>query len=92
MQALLLSHPWQQTRDTQVYAHRHKLVKTKYAALRNLVQQELGVAIQTGEHSSVRRRLCRFRRISYCTVGHRRKGDHGCLPAAYQRVGEGQAY
>ena len=54
LQALLLSHPRPQTRDTQVYAHRHKLVKTKIAALRNLVQQELGVAIQTGEHSSVR--------------------------------------
>ncbi|EPS93894.1 hypothetical protein FOMPIDRAFT_1170159 [Fomitopsis schrenkii] len=53
LKALLLSHPWQQTRDTQVYAHRHKLVKTKYPALRNLVQQELGVAIQSGEHSSV---------------------------------------
>ncbi|TFY53631.1 hypothetical protein EVJ58_g9347 [Rhodofomes roseus] len=51
--ALFLSHPRQQTRDTQVYAHKHKVVKTKWAALRNLVQQELGVAIQTGEHSSV---------------------------------------
>ncbi|KZT69707.1 ribonuclease H-like protein [Daedalea quercina L-15889] len=53
LKALLLSHPRHQTRDTQLYAHMHKVVKTRYPALRNLVQQELGVAIQTGEHSSV---------------------------------------
>lgn len=53
LKVLFLSHPRQQTRDTQVYAYKHSLVKTKRAALRNLVQQELGVTIQAGEHSSV---------------------------------------
>jgi hypothetical protein len=52
-QALLLSHPGPLTRDTQRLAGRHKVMKSKYPALRNLVQQELGVAIQGGEHSSV---------------------------------------
>jgi len=41
------------TRDTQYYAGKHKVVKSKYVALRNLVKQEVGVAIQSGEHSSV---------------------------------------
>ena len=54
IQALLLSHPRNMTRDTQYYAWKHKLVKGNRVALRNLVQQELGLAIQTGEHSSVR--------------------------------------
>lgn len=53
LKALLLSHPRHLTRDTQIYAHKHKVVRTRRAALRHLVQQELGVAIQSGEHSSV---------------------------------------
>jgi hypothetical protein len=52
-QALLLSHPRSQTRDTQYHAGKHKLLNTKYPALRNLVKQELDVTIQGGEHSSV---------------------------------------
>ncbi|KAG6810041.1 hypothetical protein H0H93_015293, partial [Arthromyces matolae] len=52
-QALLLSHPRPLTRDTQFYAGKHKVVKSKYVALRNLVKQELGTTIQSGEHSSV---------------------------------------
>lgn len=53
LKALLLSHPWPQTRDTQVYAGKFKVVKTKRSALRNLVKQELDITIQAGEHSSV---------------------------------------
>lgn len=53
-QALLLSHPRPQTRDTQYYAGKYKVTPTRYAALRNLVKQELDVTIQGGEHSSVR--------------------------------------
>jgi RNA exonuclease 4 len=53
LKVLLLSHPRPQTRDTQHYAHKFKLSPSKYAALRNLVLQELGVTIQRGEHSSV---------------------------------------
>jgi len=53
LKALLLSHPRPQTRDTQYHAGRHKLLNTKYPALRNLVKQELDITIQGGEHSSV---------------------------------------
>ncbi|KAJ7626895.1 MipD protein [Roridomyces roridus] len=53
LKALLLDHPRPLTRDTQSYAGRFKVSKSKYVALRNLVQQEVGVTIQGGEHSSV---------------------------------------
>jgi len=53
LKALLLSHPRNAIRDTQQCAGRHKLMKTRYPALRKLVQQELGATIQSGEHSSV---------------------------------------
>jgi RNA exonuclease 4 len=42
------------TRDTQILAGKHKVMKSKRPALRHLVQQEVGVTIQSGEHSSVR--------------------------------------
>ncbi|EEB94023.1 hypothetical protein MPER_07242, partial [Moniliophthora perniciosa FA553] len=51
--ALLLSHPRPLTRDTQYFAGKHKVVRSKYVALRNLVKQELDVTIQSGEHSSL---------------------------------------
>ena len=53
IQALLLSHPSPQIRDTQSLAYKHRVVKSRRPALRVLVQQELGIAIQGGEHSSV---------------------------------------
>ncbi|KAF9552649.1 ribonuclease H-like protein [Agrocybe pediades] len=53
LKALLLSHPRPQIRDTQYYAHKFQLCKTKRVALRNLVKQEIGLTIQSGEHSSV---------------------------------------
>jgi RNA exonuclease 4 len=53
MQALLLSHPRADTRDTQHCAWKHKLVGSNRVALRTLVHDELGVRIQAGEHSSV---------------------------------------
>ncbi|KAG6885086.1 hypothetical protein C0993_005968 [Termitomyces sp. T159_Od127] len=53
LKALLLSHPRPMIRDTQYYAGKYKVVKSKYVALRNLVKQELDVVIQGGEHSSV---------------------------------------
>lgn len=53
LKALLLSHPRPQIRDTQFYAHKFGLCKTKRVALRNLVKQEVGITIQSGEHSSV---------------------------------------
>ncbi|OBZ69895.1 RNA exonuclease 4 [Grifola frondosa] len=53
LKALLLSHPRADIRDTQVCAAKHKLMPSRRPALRHLVHQELGVAIQGGEHSSV---------------------------------------
>ncbi|KAI8974006.1 ribonuclease H-like domain-containing protein [Trametes punicea] len=55
LKALLLSHPRPHTRDTQSLAHKHKLpsARGRRPALRHLVQHELGLAIQSGEHSSV---------------------------------------
>jgi len=53
LKALLLSHSGPLTRDTQRYAYNHKVVKSRYTALRALVKQEFGIAIQGGEHSSV---------------------------------------
>lgn len=48
-----MSHPRTHLRDTQLLAGKFKLVKSKYVALRNIVKQELGLTIQSGEHSSV---------------------------------------
>ncbi|KAJ4499804.1 ribonuclease H-like domain-containing protein [Lentinula lateritia] len=53
LKALLLSHPWNFTRDTQYLAGKSKVVRSKYVALRKLVEQELGIVIQAGEHSSL---------------------------------------
>ena len=53
IQALLLSHPSPQIRDTQSLAYKHRVVKSRRPALRVLVKQELGIVIQAGEHSSV---------------------------------------
>lgn len=53
LKALLLSHPRQMIRDTQYLSGKHKVVKSKFIALRNLVKQELDSTIQAGEHSSV---------------------------------------
>jgi RNA exonuclease 4 len=53
LRALLLDHPRQYLRDTQHLAYKHKVVKGKRPALRNLVKQELDLVIQEGEHSSV---------------------------------------
>ncbi|CAL1711276.1 unnamed protein product [Somion occarium] len=53
LKALLLSHPRHQTRDTQLEAKKHKLTRSSRPALRHLVQQELNIVIQSGEHSSV---------------------------------------
>ncbi|OCH89885.1 ribonuclease H-like protein [Obba rivulosa] len=53
LQALLLSHPRPMLRDTQVLSAKSKVMKGSRPALRNLVLQELGLTIQSGEHSSV---------------------------------------
>ncbi|KAJ7511434.1 ribonuclease H-like domain-containing protein [Mycena galericulata] len=76
LKALLLPHPRPQTRDTQAYAARFGLTKSKRIALRHLVQQEVGVAIQGGEHSSVtdaRATMAIFRL-------HRREWERGSMP------------
>ncbi|PBK87205.1 hypothetical protein ARMGADRAFT_939084 [Armillaria gallica] len=53
LKVLLLSHPRSQLRDTQHYAGKFKVVKSRFVALRNLVKQELDMTIQDGEHSSL---------------------------------------
>ncbi|KAJ7715943.1 ribonuclease H-like domain-containing protein [Mycena maculata] len=76
LKALLLSHPRPHTRDTQVYAGRFKVSKSKYVALRNLVKQEVGAVIQGGEHSSVtdaRATMAVYRL-------HRREWEKGSAP------------
>lgn len=53
MQALQLSHPRRDVRDTSRYAPFRVESRGKPPALRNLARSELGLTIQTGEHSSV---------------------------------------
>ncbi|KAI0030010.1 ribonuclease H-like domain-containing protein [Vararia minispora EC-137] len=53
LQALMLPHPRAQTRDTQLLAYRHGQTKNRLPALRNLVKDMLGIAIQEGEHNSI---------------------------------------
>ncbi|KAJ7201086.1 ribonuclease H-like domain-containing protein [Mycena pura] len=86
LKALLLAHPWPQTRDTQHYAGRFKVAKSKHVALRHLVKQELDVTIQGGEHSSVtdaRATMAVFRL-------HRKEWEKGSapLPASQKRARE----
>ena len=49
----MLSHPSRDIRDTQKNKEIHAKYKTKRPALRMLALAELGVIIQSGEHSSV---------------------------------------
>jgi RNA exonuclease 4 len=53
MEALQLTHPKRDIRDTSRYAPFRVESKGKPPALRNLARSELGIIIQTGEHSSV---------------------------------------
>ncbi|PWN35792.1 uncharacterized protein FA14DRAFT_145784 [Meira miltonrushii] len=55
LNALLLSHPKNMTRDTASYEGSRKIANTKYPSLRKLVELKLGLIIQKSgsEHSSV---------------------------------------
>lgn len=53
LEALQLTHPKRDVRDTSRYAPFRVESKGKPPALRNLARSELGLTIQTGEHSSV---------------------------------------
>jgi len=53
LQALLLKHPRSMTRDTAYYKPFRALNSGRTPSLKMLAEQFLGVAIQTGEHSSV---------------------------------------
>ena len=64
VQALLLSHPFPFTRDTQQLASKYKLSKSRHPALRTLTVQEFGIHIQEGEHSSV----CLVLRVYHTTA------------------------
>ena len=54
LSALLLTHHPKMTRDTQLFAPFRSGGRNSRPALRKLVQKELGLNIQEGEHSSVR--------------------------------------
>ncbi|GAA5957514.1 hypothetical protein JCM3765_001165 [Sporobolomyces pararoseus] len=61
---LLLSHPWNMTRDTSLYSPLQGLTKTKKPSLKTLSSLILGLDIQKGEHSSVldaRATMCIYR-------------------------------
>ncbi|KAJ3799142.1 ribonuclease H-like domain-containing protein [Lentinula aff. detonsa] len=73
LKVLFLSHPWNLTRDTQYLAGKSKVVRSKYVALRKLVEQELGIVIQAGEHSS----LVDARATMAVYRLHRKEWDHG---------------
>lgn len=53
LQALILSHPKRSMRDTSRYAKFRVESKGKPPALRKLAKSELGMTIQSGEHSSI---------------------------------------
>ncbi|KAK0277404.1 3'-5' exonuclease [Friedmanniomyces endolithicus] len=53
LQVLLLSHPKRDLRDTSRYAKFRVESMGKTPALRNLAKKELGMIVQSGEHSSV---------------------------------------
>ncbi|CAG8440566.1 3461_t:CDS:2 [Ambispora gerdemannii] len=52
-QALLLDHPHRMIRDTSLYAPLRQHARGKTPSLKKLAQEELGLTIQEGEHSSV---------------------------------------
>jgi len=89
LQALLLSHPFPLTRDTQQFAFKYKLSKDRRPALRKLTTQEFGIEIQGGEHSSVRLISARtvLLRVFTFGVGYRRQGYNGGIPSPPSRVG-----
>lgn len=93
LQALLLSHPFPLTRDTQQFAYKYKLSKGRHPALRNLTAQVFGIQIQRGEHSSVCLILC-VQRVGTCaftlSAGYRRQGRVGDLSSPSSRVGKGE--
>ena len=59
-QVLLLSHPYNQTRDTSRYGPLRELAGTKRPSLKTLAKKALGLDIQEGEHSSVSGCLAAF--------------------------------
>lgn len=92
MQALLLSHPSPQLRDTQSLAYKYRAVKSRRPALRVLVKQELGIVIQGGEHNSVSH-LFSLHSVVVRLTSVERKGDgctcyDGTFPIIQKAVGK----
>lgn len=83
IQALLLSHPSPQIRDTQSLAYKHHLVKSRRPALRVLVKQELGIVIQGGEHSSVSDSFC-LRGVVVCLMSSEQVTDARATMALFR--------
>ena len=90
VQALLLSHPFPSTRDTQLFAYKYELSKSRRPALRSLTVQEFGIQIQGGEHSSVRSVFLvhHAARIYVYNADHRRQSHNGDIPPPPSPVGK----
>lgn len=73
-------------------AGKHKLTKSRRPALRHIVQQEFGVVIQAGEHSSVRPSLHYMICVLILCVGCRCPRNDGNIPTAPEGLGEGHAF
>lgn len=91
LKALLLSHPGPMTRDTQYYAHKFKVCKSNRVALRDLVKQELGLIIQSGEHSSVCPLYSPYATIVDQNEGNGCASRNGSLPASSEGMGKGHS-
>jgi len=81
LQVLLLSHPKRDMRDTSRHAKFRVDSKGKPPALRNLAKSELGITIQTGEHSSIedaRAAMMLFRKekIGFDAENRKQFGQH----------------
>ena len=85
LSALLLTHPPKKTRDTQLYAPFRSGGRNSRPALRKLVQKELGLTIQEGEHSSVRfTGFVDGRGAQHLPPVDRRPSNDGSLPSAQE--------
>lgn len=72
-------------------AGKHKLTKSRRPALRHIVQQEFGVAIQGGEHSSVRLSPRYKACMLTLRIGCRCSRNDGNIQTPPEGLGEGYA-
>ncbi|KAI7632271.1 hypothetical protein KC343_g3578 [Hortaea werneckii] len=95
LQSLLLSHPKRDLRDTSRHPKFRIDSMGKPPALRNLAKSELGMSIQTGEHSSIidaRATMALFKKEKTGFEEENRKhfGQHRRIPDKKQPSSKGQ--